>query len=111
MLPRAAVKVFLLALEAQRIGGDRGRRQFGEAAGIEGIGEALGRADAHMMVAIGADVQIGHQVAVEDHLAAGRTLLPKVLRRIAAALALVVHQALDPGSDDVRDPVHAGTLP
>ena len=77
-------------------------------AGIEGIGEALGRTDAHVMVAIGADIQIGHQVAMEDHLAAGRAFPPEIFRRIAAALALAGHQALDPGTDDIGDPVHAG---
>ena len=54
--------------------GTSGGDQFLEGAGIEDRGEALRRADAHVMAALRADELRRHQVAVEDHLAAGRDI-------------------------------------
>src|SRR5207244_11118831 len=70
-------------------------RQFAETAGIEGIGETLGRPDPHVMAAIGADIEIGHQIAMKHHLAAGRAFFPEIFRRVATAAILAADQALD----------------
>ena len=45
--------------------------------------QALAGADPHVVAAMRADVQVGRQLAVEDHLPAGRTFDPEILRHLA----------------------------
>src|SRR5262245_18610335 len=54
-----------------------------------------------MMAALRTDTVRRDEIAVEDHLAAARALAPERVRRGRAA-----HQALDPRTDEVRDPIH-----
>src|SRR5262249_51255096 len=58
----------------------------------------------HVVAAVRADLQVRQQVAVENHLLAGRALMPQVLRRLAAR-----EQRADLRADIVGKPVHAGT--
>src|SRR5262249_22074337 len=101
-----AVLIFALVAEMERIGRHFRRRKFLEHARVEQRGETLLRTDAHVMAALRADVLRRDQVAMEDHLAAGRAFAPEILRR----LRLVGHQAFDPGADEIGNPVHDSTL-
>lgn len=97
------VGIALAVAEAQRIG--RHLRGVDPVIGVvvEQHGEPLLRRQAHVMSAIGADMQIFHQIAVEDHLLAGRALVPEIVRRRVG----LADQGLDLRTDEVRQPAHA----
>src|SRR5262249_27205910 len=65
--------------------------------------QALGRADAHVVAAVLTDREVGLELAVMDHLAAGRAFGPEVLRHIL----LLADQRADARADEVGEPVHA----
>ena len=68
---------------------------------VEQHPQALLGADTQVVAAVRADQQVGLELAVEDHLGAGQTLAPQVIRH------LLVHQRPDLGADEVGDPIHA----
>src|SRR5208283_2354723 len=57
------------------------------------------------MAAMRADLQIGHQVAMEDHLLAGGTLVPEIVGHLAPG-----EQRADLRADEFGEPVHAASL-
>ena len=100
------VGVALLAAEAQRIGGHLRRRQFVEDCRVEGAGETLGRADAHVMAALRADIQIA------PARSRWKIISPQAehfFQRFSGVSRppSCRHQALDAGTDEIGDPVHA----
>ena len=58
-----------------------------------------------MVIAIGADIEGRHEVAMKDHLTAGPALAPKIVWRIA-----FLEYVLDLWSDDIVNPVHGRLL-
>src|SRR5437764_12993584 len=54
------------------------------------------------MAALRADILRRNQIAVENHLAAAIALAPKIVGR----RGLRPHQAFDPWTDEIGDPVH-----
>ena len=78
-----------------------GHRHLDEDAAVEERDEALARADRHVVAAVGADVEVVGELAVEEHGAAVVALDPQVLRHLAAR-----EERVDLGADVVGDPVH-----
>ena len=77
-----AIGVALAVAELQRIARHLGQLDAGVVALVEQRLEALHGAQPHVMVAVRADPQVGFEVAVEDHLAAGRAFVPEVFRHL-----------------------------
>src|SRR5690606_27992755 len=96
------VGILLLIAELERIERDGARRDKLVVALVEQRREALLRTEAHVMIAIRADAHRRFEVAMEDHLAAGRAFVPEIVRR----LLLLVEDPLDLRTDDIVDPVH-----
>ena len=69
-------RIALGVTKPQRISDDLWQLDPGEAALVEGEAEPFDRADAHVVATMRTDLQICQQVAMEDHLLAGRTLVP-----------------------------------
>ncbi len=61
-----------------------------------------GGADAQMMAAIAADMEIGLELAVEQHLLAGWAFLPQIVRR-----PLLADDRADFGQDKIGEPAHS----
>src|SRR4029077_8436328 len=61
--------------------------------------------DPQMMAAMGADPLVRLELAVEDHLAAGRALVPEIVGRVRLA-----DQGTDLRPDEVGEPAHAAPL-
>ena len=74
------VGVALGVAKAQRIGHDLGQFDAGEAALVEGLARRSIAPTRMWCAAMRADLQVREQVAMEDHLLAGGTLVPEVLR-------------------------------
>ena len=98
--------ISLLVAELQRVGQRLGHLDLGEDAAVEQRGEAVARRDRHVVAAMGADVQVVRQFAVEQHRAALVALGPEVLGHLAAR-----EHRVDPRADVVGDPVHAWPCP
>ena len=62
-----------------------------------------------MGIAEGADLLVGLQIAMEQHLLAIGTLDPKIVRR--RRLLLAANQRLDLGPNEIGEPVHGLILP
>jgi hypothetical protein len=78
------VGIFLLVAEMQRIDDRLGHLDLGEDAAIEQRCETFARGDRHMVIAVGADVQIVGQFTVEQHRPALGALGPQVFGHFAA---------------------------
>jgi hypothetical protein len=74
-----AVRIALAVAEAERVDRHLGRLDRVEGAAVEQIGEPLLGADPHVVAAMGADMEVRRELAVEDHLPAGWALHPEVL--------------------------------
>ncbi len=66
-------------------------------------GETILGADAHVITALRADILRGLEIAMEDHVPAGRAFLPEIFGRLGAAAC---HEALDARPDEIGDPIH-----
>ncbi|VVT33323.1 conserved hypothetical protein [Roseovarius sp. EC-SD190] len=96
-----AVGVFLLVAEMQRVGGRGGHVHLGEDAAVKQPHEAGARGDAHVVAAVGADVEIVREFAVEQHGSAFVAFGPEVFGDFAAR-----EDRVDPRAHVIGDPVH-----
>ena len=97
------VGVALGVAKPQRIGD--GLREFDAGVGVlvERPVQPFGRGGAHVVAAMGTHLAVGREVAVEDHLLAGRALVPQVVRHGRPG-----EQGADLRSDVFGEPAHAG---
>ena len=79
-----SVGIFLLIAEMQRVGDGFWHIHFNKDATVKQSFHARARADAHMVIAMGADVQILRQLAVKQHRAAFGAFGPKIFGNFAA---------------------------
>ena len=96
-----AVAVALLVSKAQRVG--RRLRQFDahERSFVEQHRQAAQRRQPHVVAAMRAHPRVRLEVAVENHLGAGRALVPEVLGHLRLA-----HEGADLRPDEIGQPVH-----
>ena len=73
------VGIGLPVLEFQRIRDDLAQFDLTMLPFIEQQGQALVHSDAQVMTAVGTDPLVGRQLAVKNHLTAGRALFPEVV--------------------------------
>ena len=76
--------VRLLVAEPERVPTDEVGIELGEAALIDQQLDALARAEPEVVIALRADVVVADELLVEEHLAAPRTLGPKMRRELLA---------------------------
>ena len=99
------VLVALAVLETQRILGRHVRADLDAGARIKEARQPLAGMDAHVMAALGADMQVALQFGAIQHGIAGRALDPQPFRNGAHAAF-----RLDPRRDDLFEPGHAYTI-
>src|SRR6266513_3126140 len=97
-----AVAVALAVAELERILRGDGGADLGRRTGIEEALEALARADAHVVTALGADIEVALELGAIEHRIAGRALDPQSLRDRARAPL-----GLDTGGHDLVEPGHS----
>ena len=96
---RQAVLVALAVLELQRILRRHAGADLADRLRVEERAQPLARADAHVVAALGADVEIALELGAVQHRIAGRALDPQALgHRTRAALGLDArgHDLLEP---------------
>jgi hypothetical protein len=100
-----AVGVALGVAEAQRVDDRLGQFDAGVGVLVERPVQALGRTGAQVVAAMGADLAVGRQVAMEDHLLAGGALVPQIVRHGGPR-----EQSADFRSDVFGEPAHFGWI-
>ncbi|EPX82684.1 hypothetical protein ruthe_03142 [Rubellimicrobium thermophilum DSM 16684] len=96
-----AIDITLLIPELERVGDRLGDLDLGEDATVEQRLEAVAGLDRHVMAAMGADIEMGGQLPVEQHLPAFVAFGPEILGNLATG-----EDRGDPRADVVGDPVH-----
>src|ERR1700722_2533065 len=95
------VAVALAVLELERIFGSDALADLADGLRVEESAQALACADAHVMAALGADVEIALQLGAIEHRIAGRAFDPQPLGHRARAPL-----SLDPRWHDLFEPGH-----
>ena len=96
-----AVAIAPAVAKAQRVDDRLGQFDAREVAIVEQDREAPRGADAQMVAAVAANVEIGVELAVEQHLLAARTLFPQIVRHV-----LFADDGADLGQNKVGEPAH-----
>ena len=95
------IRIFLLIPEMQRISDRFCHFDRNKHATVKKTGKPVPRGDCHVMVTICANVQIGRQLAVEQHGAALGAFGPKILGDFPTR-----EERVDRRADVVGNPVH-----
>mmetsp|Transcript_23022 Transcript_23022/g.38983 ORF Transcript_23022/g.38983 Transcript_23022/m.38983 type:complete len:326 (+) Transcript_23022:3610-4587(+) len=96
-----AIRVLLLISELQRVRHRRRHGNLGKDTAIKQGDKPIPWRDGHVVVAIGANVQVIAEFPVEQHGAALVAFGPQIVWRFAAR-----KDRVDPGPDVIGDPVH-----
>ncbi len=91
------VGIALAIAEAQRIDDRLRQLDAGEFAVVEQHGETALRIEPHVERAGVADIEIGLELAMEEHLAAARAFVPEIVRHLLRA---------DLRQDEIGQPAH-----